>query len=746
VNAARDGAREHGPSDVRGGVCWWLYTDEGRTQLAKRLGMRRRLPRMRIDPRGSLYIFLSVAFSLLLAFGFAGACGSYWYLFLTFPPAWGLSGFILSQVVTRTLAPRRLLRMDYDQLPRDRRALVAIPALIPTPERAKELIAQLETLGCLDRDDNIDYMLLGDFKDFPEPEDEADSEILEAARAGIRRLNAKAGRTKYHYLHRKRSFARRDNLYRGRARKRGALMALCRVIQNGGMDEFTAEGDACRLIAGRFRYLVTLDADTKLLPGAAREMVATIAHPLNARHETGRHREGYAILQPMVEMNPAEIKSLFARLFAGEGGLSSYSVMISNLYQDLAGVGTYCGKGVIDVPAFAGALEGALDDERILSHDLIEGLIAGAGQLNDIAVFDGYPESYSKYLKRLSRWTRGDWQLIPELFRRGLTSLGRFRILDNLIQSLEAPAIFFLLVLSLWLQSRGGFSMGVVLALAQPFLAMLLGDKSAFRRGCVRLAALPAEAYARLTAVFRALYRMFVSHKNLLDWVTSADQAGDERALKTTCRAAAILLLPGLLLGHWILPTLALGALFLIAPGWLKEMETEDAEPRQPLTLPQVSALTALSRDTWKFFTRYVGAKENYLPPDNVQIDPFVGPARRTSPTNIGLYLLSCLGARELGFLGDEELVSRLENTLETLDRLEKWNGHLYNWYDIDSLLPLRPRYVSAVDSGNLAASLLLIASALEGAPQPATATVVPLRADDAHVAPLDPAQGEARG
>jgi cyclic beta-1,2-glucan synthetase len=717
VNAARDGARENDPADVRGGVCWWLYADEGRAQLARRLGMRRRLPKMRVDPRGSLYIFLSAAFSLLLAFGFAGACGSYWYALLTFPPAWGLSGFALSQIVTRALAPRRLLRMDYDQLPRDRRALVVIPALIPTPERAGELTAQLETLGCLDADDNIDYMLLGDFRDSSEPEEEGDAEILEAARAGVRRLNERIGRAKYHYLHRARGYARRDGLYRGRARKRGALMALCRVIQNGGTDEFTAESDACRLIAGRFRYLVTLDADTKLLPGAAREMVATIAHPLNARHEVGSRREGYAILQPMVEMNPAENRNLFARLFAGAGGLSSYSVMISNLYQDLCGVGNYCGKGVIDIAPFAAALEGALDDERILSHDLIEGLLAGAGQLNDVAVFDGYPENHAKYLKRLARWTRGDWQLLPELFRKTLSALGRFRILDNLVQSLEAPALFLLLVLSVWFQSRGGFSIGVVLALIQPFLALLLGDRDAFRRGCVKLAALPAEAYARLDAMLRALYRMFFSHKNLLDWVTSADQAGDARAFKTACRAAAILLLPGLLLGHWIVPTLSLGALFLIAPGWLTEMEAEPAEPRQPLTLQQVSTLTQLSRDTWKFFARFVGARENYLPPDNVQMDPFVGPARRTSPTNVGLYLLSCLSARELGFLGDEDLTGRLENTLDTLDKLERWNGHFYNWYDIDSLLPLKPRYVSAVDSGNLAACLLLIAAALSDAP-----------------------------
>ncbi len=717
VNAARDGARENDPADVRGGVCWWLYTDEGRAQLARRLGMRRRLPRMRIDPKGSLYIFLSVAFSLLLAVGFAGACGSYWYVLLTCAPAWGLSGFLLSQVVTRALSPRRLLRMDYERLPRDRRALVVIPALIPTPERAKELIAQLETLGCLDDDDNIDYMLLGDFKDSSAQEEAGDFEILSAARDGVRQLNAKAGRIKYHYLHRVRTLAQRDHIFRGHARKRGALMALCRVIQNGGTDEFTAEGDACRLIAGRFHYFVTLDADTKLLPGAAREMVATISHPLNARHDVGRRSAGYAILQPMVELNPAENRNLFTRLFAGEGGLSSYSVMISNLYQDLCGVGNYCGKGVIDIAPFAAALDGALDDSRILSHDLIEGLIAGAGQLNDVAVFDGYPETYSKSLKRLARWTRGDWQLLPELFRKKFPALGRFRILDNIIQSAEAPSIFFLLVLSIWFQSRGGFSIGVVLALIVPFLALLLGDRDAFRRGCVRLAALPAEAYARLDAIFRALYRMFVSRKNLLDWVTSADQAGDARMLKTTCRAAAILLFPGILLGHWILPTLALAALFLVAPGWLREMESEDAAPRQPLTLSQVSALTLLSRDTWKFFTRYVGANEHYLPPDNVQIDPYVGPARRTSPTNIGLYLLSCLSARELGFLGDEELINRVENTLSTLDQLEKWNGHLYNWYDIDSLLPLRPRYISAVDSGNLAASLLLIASALANAP-----------------------------
>ncbi|MGI6239598.1 MAG: GH36-type glycosyl hydrolase domain-containing protein [Christensenellales bacterium] len=717
VNAARDSARDLGAGDVRGGVCWWLYTDAGRAELTKRLGMRRRLPRMRPDPGGVKYAAFSVILSILLAFAFAGACGSYWFVFLTLPPSWGLATFLLSQTITRALKPRRLLRMEYEHLPDHRRALVVIPALIASPARAHALCEQLDTLGCLDEDANIEYMLLGDFKDSPDESEPGDSEILAAARAGIARLNEKAGRVKYHYLHRAREFAARDNLYRGRERKRGALMALCHAILAGDADAFRAEGGACAAIAGRFQYLVTLDADTKLIPGAARDMVATIAHPLNAPHEIGKRREGYAVMQPAVELDPAECPNLFVRLFAGEGGMSSYSVMISNLYQDLAGVGNYCGKGVIDIRAFAGALEGQLDGGRILSHDLIEGLIARAGHLNDIAVFDGYPESYAKYLKRLSRWTRGDWQLLPELARRGLGALGKFRIIDNLIASLEAPAVFLLLVISLWLGARGGFSMGVVFALIVPVISLITGDRHAFRRGCVRLAALPAEAYARVDAIARALYRMFVSKRKLLEWVTFADQTADTRALAITCRAAAILLLPGLLLGPWLLPTLALGALFLVAPGWLRELEEEDADPRQALTLRQVGQLTALSRDTWKFFTRYVGAAENHLPPDNVQIDPDVGAARRTSPTNVGLYLLSCLSARELGFIGEDELIARLTGTMDSLERMELWNGHLYNWYDIDTLCPLRPRYVSSVDSGNLAASLLLIASALEGAP-----------------------------
>ncbi len=712
ARCAVNAAREFDRGDVRGGVCWWLYDDEGRQALTKRLGVRRPLRRMRPDPCGYGYMLAAAVITALAAVWAADTCGSLWALPATIPLAWHFVTFSLSQLITRRLKPRQVLRMDYECLPDDRRTLVVIPALITSAARAEALCAQLERLGCLETDPNLDFLLLGDFPDAAEHIVQGDGEITEAARRAIDRLNARAERRKYHYLHRTRMYAEKDGIYRGRARKRGALMALGRLMTGRGSDEFGAEGTCAGEIASRFRYAVTLDADTVMLPGAAREMVAAMAHPLN-EYRAG----GFGVMQPCVEIDPAAPASGFSRLFAGEGGLNTYSAMISDLFYDIAGVGSYCGKGVIDMSVFLDALDGRLDDDRILSHDLIEGMLARAGRINDVSVFDGFPTSYGKYIARQSRWTRGDWQLLPEIVRPDIALLDRYRLVSNLMESLWEPALFWLFVGSVWAFSRGGFAVAVAFALIEPIISRALGDKNAFRRGCVQLSALPAAAYARLDAIIRALYRMTISKRRMLEWVTSADAGDDMRTLSAMCRAAALLLLPGILAFNWTLPTAALAALFLVSPGWLRELGEEPVKNRGKLADDQREMLMRLGRDTWRFFERYVTPDTCFLPPDNVQLDPDVGPAPRTSPTNIAMYMLSCVCARRLGYTGDEELIRRLDETASTLERVEKWNGHLYNWYDIYTLEPLKPRYISAVDSGNLAAGLLLCAQAAKDNP-----------------------------
>ncbi len=704
-------AKEH--TGARGTVCWWLYEDDGRSALAGRLGSRARLPRMTPDPRGHKLIAAQSLLAAALFAAYALIVRSWLVLALGAPLAWCAAMFLLGRVSTRLTRPRRLLKLRPDALGEDGRLLVVMPVLLSSAKRALEICDGLETLGCLDDDENTAYLLLGDFRDGPAATEADDAEILSAARARIRAMNERAGREKYFYLHRERSFYAPDQRWMGYERKRGALMALGRLLLNerGAHEAFAAEGEACAFLAGRFKLVATLDADTRALPGTVHALAGALLHPLNRPRVENGARRGYAIVQPNMELSASAVKNAFIRLLAGSGGVDAYPVSVSNLYQDLTGRGNFGGKGVFDVRAFMASVEGKLPEGRILSHDLIEGELAGAAFAGDISFYDGFPETFSAYLKRLERWTRGDWQLLPFLFRRGLSGLSRLKLLDNLLRSLALPSLFALLLQSIWLDLRPAFALGVLYAFLEPIACLFRAGSEGWRRAVTQLAALPSTAAALFGAVARTLFRLAFTQKHMLDWVTSADAAAGGTRVGTACRVGAILCVPGLFTAAWLPPALALIALFLIAPGLLRDLQNTPTDAREKLDARQLGALTQLARETWSFFETYVTARENALPPDNVQVDPAIGAARRTSPTNIGLYLVACVSARSLGFLRDQELLERLLATVETLERMEKWHGQLYNWYDIDTLRPLRPRYVSSVDGGNLAAALLTCAA-----------------------------------
>ncbi len=709
---AVNAAREMPAGDVRRSVCWWLYDDKGSSELARRMGESRFLPKLFPDPKGYAYMAAQLLGTVFLSGAAATVCGSLWWMILMLPLAWHVVFRIMARIVTRYMKPRAVLRMEYEKLPDRARTLVAIPALLTNPERAREMCRRLEITGCLEKDENIEFVLLGDFADAVTRVRDTDMAIMDAAVQEIARMNAAAGRVKYHYLQRERTFAENDGIYRGFERKRGALMSLCRVATGHGRGEFTAEGSAEEVLFGRFRYLVTLDADTRMLPGTVNELVGAIAHPLNAARYCGAERRGFAVMQPIVELDAEDCVNPFVRVFAGTGGLNTYSGMVSDFFHDIAGSGSYCGKAVIDMPVFLDSLEGKLGTGRVLSHDFIEGLLGGAGHINDVSLFDGFPENYQKWLSRMSRWTRGDWQLIPDIFRRDIPLLGRFRLISHLTDSLREIALLALFVISLWIGNAPAFAAAIAFALLLPAAQFLLGDRQAFIRGSFETALLPAAAFVRADAICRALWRMAVSHRRLMEWVTSADASGDMSVVKIACRSSAILLLPGLFSTYWAAPAIALGALFLIGPGLADDLAVKDAAVKRQLDSSQKDMLRMLARDTWKFFERYVDRENNFLPPDNVQIDPDNGAARRTSPTNIGMYMMACVCAKELGYIGETEMHTRLADTVDTLQCMEKWHGHLYNWYDTAGLEVLSPRYVSAVDSGNLAAALLLCANA----------------------------------
>lgn len=697
-----------GLEGAQGSVCWWLYDDDGRRALTEALGeTRTKLPRVIPDPTGNKLALAFAGGTLAILILLTVFLGNPLWILPALPLSWRFAELIAGYVGSRCLTPRRLLRLDMTKVPDDARTLVCVPALLSGESRAKALAEGFEALGALSTDPNVEYLLLCDYSDAPDREQPGEEELVGYLRQRVTAMNAAAGMKKYHYLQRERRYAQADRLWRGHERKRGAVLALNALITTGDESQFTPErASAQHLFEREFRYVLTLDADTRTLPDAVQRLIGTIAHPLNRPRIEDGVRKGYALIAPRVEQGCA--RSRFARLIGGEGGLSSYSVSASNLTMDACGRGAFPGKGVYDARAFHQAAS-RLPDNAILSHDLIEGLLAGAGLATDVAVYDDFPASLSGYLKRLERWTRGDWQLI-RFISLAPDALGKWMLVSNMVRSLAPGAALLTLIVGLW----SGNAAAILTGFAYAFLPALLPPSLAsIRRAAAALALIPSEAAFTLSAAARALYRQFKSGRGLLEWVPAADAEGsNERDLSiVAARVATLLALPGLFNISWLLPTAALAVLFWIAPGWMRLLAAPQVAEK--LSDIQRDQLTGLARATWHFFETQTPADGPGLPPDNVQLDPPVGKAPRTSPTNIGLYLLSCASAHLMDLIGREELLHRTARTVETLENMEKWHGHLYNWFDTGSLKPLKPRYVSSVDGGNLAACLLTAAQLL---------------------------------
>ena len=718
LEAARRARAEIGEGDPRATVCWYLYEDAGRTALCQELGARRAPGRMLPDSTGRGSVALLAGGTLAAMALLLWAFESPLLMIYALPLAWGLTTRLVGRFYSRWVRPGHLLKLKLDAVPADARTLVVLPVLLSSPRRAQEIVAHMEAMGCLERDENVDFLLLGDFRDADRAILEEDAEVLRAAREGVAALNRRAEREKYFYLHRPRVLRRQDERWMGENRKRGALMALNKLLLNreDALETFGAEGGCAGRLAGRYRYVITLDADTEYLPGTVKRLVGTMLHPLNRPRPEGARR-GYAVLQPAMQLTSEGNANAYVELTAGQGGVDSYPVSISDFYQDMTGQGNFAGKGVYDVRAFTEATEGKLPDSDILSHDLIEGVLCGAGFVNDICFYDGCPAELGAELSRAHRWIRGDWQLLPVLFSRlPLRALDRMKLLGNLLRSLYEPALLGLFLHAAWVDAPVGFAVALALAFLNPLLQLGQGGTRTWRAALLQLAVLPAKAACALDAVLRTLWRLFVSRKRLMEWVPAADASGGGARARTAGRAAALLMLPGMLRPFWIPAVLALAALFFVGADWAEDLSRAGSDRRSRLSAAQTARLLEIARKTWRFFEAHVPLEGPGMPPDNVQEDPPVGVAERTSPTNIGLYLMACLSAKELGFLRGEELLARAAATVATLERLEKWNGQLYNWYDTRSLSPLRPRYVSAVDSGNLAGALLLCACMLEDA------------------------------
>ena len=638
-----------------------------------------------------LPLYVAAALSL----GLAVWLNAPWYV-------WPFVPFCASEIVRtvyyrilRPFFPARMLpRMALNRLTPENRTLIVVPCLLTSQKQAMRMARQLAVLRAANPGPNLDFMLLGDFADSREETVPEDEEILLAARLSIEALNRQQGGG-FLYLHRARKWDMGQRMYTGRERKRGALEALNRLIAEGACrDAFVYMSLDGKELQGRYAYVITLDADTFLPAGAALKLVGTMLHPL----QKGRVN----VIQPRMETAADSVRTRTQKLLGGRGGADPYCLSAQDVYQDVFGKGSFVGKGIYAPEAWLKALEGRLPAGRLLSHDLIEGEIAGSALADDIVLYDTHPAALSGWRKRLHRWTRGDWQLLPFLVDGRLSLLSRHKLWDNLRRSLVPTAQSVLLLAGAGLNLPGLFLLGL------PWPLRGMGQ---------RLCLLPGKAQTTLDAMGRALWRQFVSHRNLLSWVTAA-QSEDETQLPLSCQLAQLAAGAGML----ALAMLPGGFTAGVIPGigWiaaplLARFSDAPADQQRQMTEAQKETVRKTARDTWRFFEDSVTADTLFLPPDNVQTDPAKGPALRTSPTNIGLYLLSCCAAREMNFISSAAMAKRLNETLQTLEKLDTWKGHFYNWYDLKTGEALPPRFVSTVDSGNLTACLLCCAQICRG-------------------------------
>ncbi|MGI8601775.1 MAG: GH36-type glycosyl hydrolase domain-containing protein [Verrucomicrobiales bacterium] len=774
IQLAADSARQKGREDRTAHVGFYLI-DKGLPMLGRMANVR--WPRRTIMERSirrfplTFYAGGIGVLTLLATFGVMQEAQALevhgWKLIfftLTFLLCAGQPAVaLMNWLSTLLLKPRPLPRMDYSfGIAPDCRTMVVVPTLLTSVEGVDRLIETLEIHHLANRDPHLHFALLTDFRDAPEETLPGDQALLQRARAGVERLNDKypsTGQDLFFLFHRPRRWNASEGLWMGYERKRGKLTEFNALLR-GGSRECFSEIVGETAILPDIKYVITLDTDTQLPRDAARQLVGTMAHRLNRPEfdsERGIVTEGYSILQPRVGVSlPSAGRSWFVRLFAGDPGIDPYTRAVSDVYQDVFQEGSFIGKGIYEVDALERALAGRFPENTILSHDLLEACHARSALVSDVEFYEEHPSRYNADVDRRHRWIRGDWQIMQWLLPRvlgpdgrrianPLSGLSHWKIFDNLRRSL-VPVGLMLLLLGNWLllPELGGLGPLLVLSIITlpgllsvlahvfrkpeelPWWMHLRGVAGSGGRQLGQIfltfVFLPYDAFMSMDAIGRTLLRLLVTRKRLLEWRTSGDSELAPRAdlagfYATMWIAPGVAVAGGLLLAvlHPTQLPLALPilGLWLTAP-WIAWWISQTIEPPAlDLTPEQLSFLRHTARKTWHFFETFVTAQENWLVPDNFQEEPTPAIASRTSPTNMGLALLANLAARDFGYLSVGGLLRRTQDTLATMQQLERYRGHFYNWYETRTLQPLLPHYVSSVDSGNLAGHLLTLGSGL---------------------------------
>ncbi|WP_394767263.1 GH36-type glycosyl hydrolase domain-containing protein [Ferruginibacter sp.] len=672
-----------------------------------------------------------------------------------------LSVAVINWLANLIAQPFLLPRMNFSNgIPQQHRSMVVVPTILSSVEGINDLAEGLEVRFLANRDEHLQYALVTDFKDALTENLPEDKLLEENVRNKIIELNKKYDRQTndtFFLFHRNRKYNAKDKIWMGYERKRGKLAELNSLILGNDQNYFSLiVGDEA--IYRSVKYIITLDTDTQLPRDAGWKMVATLAHPLNCAEYSQKKKRvtnGYTILQPRVSNSlPGSCSSIYTKIHGNEPGTDPYTRATSDVYQDLFKEGSFIGKGIYNVAAFENALHNVLPDNSILSHDLLEGCYTRSGLITDIQLYEAYPTRYSTDMQRRHRWIRGDWQIanwilpfVPaankNIVKNPLSLLSKWKIFDNIRRSLIPQALLLLLLYG-WVFSPAPIFWTVAVSLivllpaiisfcwslinrpadvlfSQHFIFSFRSASDQFYQYVIELFCLPYEAFSNTDAILRTLWRMFISHKNLLQWNSYHSTLAYNRtiaAVYTTMwfgpfLSVALFVYLTMYVPVSLIFAVPFIAIWLLGPFVAWFISREASPEKDIVSAEQNIFLRVLGRKIWSFFETFVNEKDNWLPPDNYQEDPVERVAHRTSPTNIGLSLLAILTAHDFGYIVTEEVIMRTTNTLDTLQQMEKYRGHFYNWYDTETLTPLSPRYISTVDSGNLTGHLVTMQQGL---------------------------------
>ena len=712
----------------------------------------------------SFICILTIIISAIISIYYLPKVPSIWiklaaFIFLTIP----ISEFVIQitqYVLSKVVKPKLIPKLDfYNGIPEEESTFVIIPTIVSSKEKVIEMFRNLEIDYLANYSKNLYFCLLGDCKESSKEQEEYDREVIRAGLEEAKKLNGKYKSDKFpifHFIYRKRKWNEKEGSFLGWERKRGAISDFVEILLGNMKIEEKEEKfnintlDDYKQNMPKIKYIITLDSDTDLSLNSAFQLIGSMSHILNKPeiHE-GKVVSGYGLIQPRVGVNlDVSYKSLFTKIFAGSGGIDSYSNAISDIYQDNFGEGIFTGKGIFDVNLYSKILKNEIPENTVLSHDLLEGSYLRCGLASDILIMDGYPHKYTSFMSRLSRWIRGDWQITRWLKSQNLNLLSKYKIFDNLRRSMfeisAIIAIIYFLLIGNILKIPTIFPIALlIITTVLPFILEILnviifkkdgeqkqntftpkivGLEGAIYRGVLSFANLPYKAYISLKSISKTLYRLVISKEHMLEWMTSEEA---EKSLKDDLgnyyKTMLFNVIFGIITIMYFLATkniigIILGAIWIITPSIMHLISKEivEKEPKDMLNKEEILYLKEIGKRTFNYFYDSLTKENNYLVPDNYQKDRKNLYVDRTSSTNIGLSLLSVITGIDLEYIGLNEGIEIIKNIIETVKNLEKWNGHLYNWYNIKNKQPLIPRYISTVDSGNFVGYLYVTKAFLE--------------------------------